>query len=124
MLARFGAALAFAGTGFSFADGVALFAVTVSDAAAVVAVAKMRQLDPTHGNADQVLSLFADQLTFGEKLPQIVANAALDDLAKTLVVFFDLEDHKRLFLDLWREFHSHFSGGPQGRAASANQRIQ
>ncbi len=86
-------ALALALSRLAFADDIAFFAVAGADAAGVVAVAKMRQLDAAHGDGDQVLALFADQLALGEKLPQIVADAAFDDLPKTLVIFFDLEDH-------------------------------
>jgi hypothetical protein len=52
----------------------------------------MRQLDPAHGNADQVLALFADQLALGQKFAQIFPDASFDDLAKALVIFFDLKN--------------------------------
>ena len=53
----------------------------------------MRQLDSAHGNADEMLALFADEFALGEKFAQVVANPALDDLPKPLVIFFDLQHH-------------------------------
>jgi hypothetical protein len=88
MLTRIGTAF-----GFAFADDISLFAAAGADTAGIVTIAKMRQLNATHRNADQVLSLLADQLPFGEKFPQIVTDAPLDDLSKSLVIFFDLQDH-------------------------------
>jgi len=97
VLAGFGAALRFALAGLALADDVAFLAVAGANAAGVVAVAEMRQLDPAHGDADEVLALLADQLTLGEELPQVVADASLDDLAEALVIFFDLQDHNGYF---------------------------
>ncbi len=77
----------------AFADDIAFFAVAGADAAGVVAVAEMRQLDAAHGDADQVLAFFADQFALGEKFAQIVADPAFDDLPEALMIFFDLEDH-------------------------------
>ena len=90
MLTRIGAAF-----GFAFADDIPLFPATRADTAGIVAIAKVRQFDPAHRDADQVLTLFADQLPFGEKFPQIVADAPLDDLSKSLVIFFDFQDHDK-----------------------------
>jgi hypothetical protein len=73
----------------------AFLAVAGADAAGVVAVAEVRELDAADGDADEVLPLLADQLPLGEELPQVVTDATLDDLAEALVVFFDLEDHGR-----------------------------
>jgi hypothetical protein len=98
VLASLVTSLAFAVALFAFTDDIAFFAVTGANPAAIVAVAKMRQLDPADGNADQVFAFFADQFAFGEKLAEIVADAAFNDLAKTLVVFFDLQDHCVHFL--------------------------
>jgi hypothetical protein len=72
---------------------VAFLAVARADAAGVVAVAEVRQLDPAHGDGDEVLALLADQLALGEELAQVLADPAFDDLAEALVIFFDLEDH-------------------------------
>ena len=54
---------------------------------------KCGQLHAPDGDADQVLTLLPDQLALGEELPQVVADATLDDLAEPLVVLLDLEDH-------------------------------
>jgi len=64
-----------------------------ADASGVVAVAKVRQLDAAHRNADQVLAFLADQFTLGEELAQVLPDPALDDLPETLVIFFDLQYH-------------------------------
>jgi hypothetical protein len=40
-----------------------------------------------------MLALLADQLALGQKLAQIVANPALDDLPESLVILFNLENH-------------------------------
>ena len=90
MLPLLGAAL---GLAFALADDVALVAVARPDAAGIVAIAKMRQLDPAHGDGDQVLAFLADQLALGEEFAQVVTDAALDDLPEALVIFFDLKDH-------------------------------
>jgi hypothetical protein len=41
-----------------------------------------------------VLAFLADQLALGEKPAQVFADSALDDMPKSLVIFFDLENHK------------------------------
>ena len=79
--------------GLALADDVAFLAVAGADAAGVVAVAEVRQLDAADGDADQVLALLADQLALGEELAQVLPDPALDDLAEALVIFFDLQDH-------------------------------
>jgi hypothetical protein len=50
----------------------------------------MRQFNAPHGNADEMLALPADQLPLGEEFSQVVPDTTLDDLAKALMVFFDL----------------------------------
>src|SRR5688500_7628849 len=86
--AGLGAALGFTLAGLALADDVALFPVARADAGGVVAVAEVRQLDPAHGDADQVLAFLADQLTFGEELAQVLPNPAFHDLPEALVIFF------------------------------------
>ena len=74
----------------AFADDITFLAVARADAARVIAVAKVRELNPADGNADQVLAFLADQLALGEELAQVFPNPPLDDLAEALVIFFDL----------------------------------
>src|SRR5579884_2499272 len=88
MLARIGAAF-----GLALADDISLFAAACAHSARIVAIPKMWQLDSAHGNADQVLALLADQLALREKFPQVVTDSPLDDLSKTLVIFFNFQDH-------------------------------
>src|SRR5439155_12414581 len=74
VLAWVGAALgAFA---LALADDIALFAVAGAHTLRVIPITEMWQLDPAHGNADQVLALLADQLALGEKFAQILTNPA------------------------------------------------
>jgi hypothetical protein len=53
----------------------------------------MRKLDPADGDGDEMFAFLADQLTFSEKPAQVFADSAFDDMPKTLVVFFDFQDH-------------------------------
>ena len=70
--------------------------LAAADAAAVVAVAEIGKLDRANRNADQVLSFLADQLSFGEKLPQVVTDATFDDLAEALMVLIDFHATSRV----------------------------
>jgi len=54
----------------------------------------MWQLDPADRDRNEVLALFADQLTLGQKFAQVFADPALDNLPESLVIFFDLQDHE------------------------------
>ena len=72
--------------------GVAGLAVSAAHAAvAVVAVTKMRRFDAAHRDADELLPFAAKKLAAGEELSQVVADLALDDLAKALMVFVNLQ---------------------------------
>jgi hypothetical protein len=77
----------------AFADGIAFLTITRADTARIIAVAKMRKLDPAHGDADQMFAFLADQFALGEKFAQVFTDPALDDLPETLVIFFDLQNH-------------------------------
>jgi len=94
VLAGLGATL---GAAVALADLIAFLAVAGADAAAVVAIAKMRQIDSAYGNRDEVLALFADQFAFGEELAKVLAYPAFDDLPEALVIFVNLEDHGNYF---------------------------
>src|SRR5688500_11828580 len=90
MLAGLGATLAAA---VAFADLVAFLALAGADAAGVVAIAKVGQVDAADGDGDEVLALFADQLALGEELAKVFADAPFDDLAEALMIFVNLQDH-------------------------------
>jgi hypothetical protein len=66
VLALLGAALALSLARLALADDVALLAVARADAAGVVAVAEVRQVDPAYSDRDEVIALLADQIPLGE----------------------------------------------------------
>src|SRR5687768_14897878 len=75
VLPRLGASLrAFA---LTFADDVTFFAVARPDAAGVIPVAKVREVDAAHGDGDEMLAFLADQFTLGEELAQVLPDPAL-----------------------------------------------
>ena len=53
----------------------------------------MGDLDAMYGDADVLLSLSAEQLAARQELAKILADLALNDFAKSLVVIVDLQNH-------------------------------
>ena len=51
----------------------------------VVPVAKVGNVDAANGNADVLLTLAPEQFAARQKLPQVLANPALDDFPKPLM---------------------------------------
>src|SRR4051812_13919286 len=97
MLPLLCAALRFPLPRLPLANRISLLSIPGADALGIIPIAKMRQFDPAHWNADQVLAFFADQFPLGQEFAQILSDPALNDLPETLVIFFDLEDHFSLF---------------------------
>src|SRR5690606_32568429 len=76
------------------ADGLALFALAHAHAAGVIAISERGQIDVVHRDRNVPLALTSDQFLAGEESAQVAADLPPDDLAETLVVLFNLADHR------------------------------
>src|SRR5215831_142389 len=78
-----------------YAERVSDLAVSLPHPAFLTAaVSEMRDVNLGKGDADEVAALFSDELTVGDELAQLFFNPSPDDLLETVVVLFDLENHK------------------------------
>ena len=70
------------------------FAFALADAAGVAAAeAEVGHFDLRDRNADEVLSLLADQFALRDVLLQVLLDLAADDLPEPQIILFDVENH-------------------------------
>src|SRR5437870_4030451 len=70
------------------------FTFALSDAAGVAAAeAEVRHFDLGDRDADEILSLFADQFTLRNVFLQVLLDAAADDLPEPKIILLNVIDH-------------------------------